>query len=390
MIVLGPSQFVGPSSRSGDVDGAPKASVDCARYSASRPTENETRTSTPPSGSTTTRRRRETPTSAGCRRSSTSTTKCCATTACASTTSSPRCPRSAPTATSRTSSRLPGRLVARGNGAIIHRMGLGSWQRGREVIWSNALTALGVPIYLTVHGRGIGEPGAGRWLDSRTFVFNDSVVANEGAFDRSTPCLSGLGIELWLPRTARDGCNSTGHGNIGTTHADMFVMVPDIGVAVLAPHLVDYGFVRYLHRRDIEIIEVPRRGVLGPRRQRRHAGSRQGRDERRRADHRSGTRAPRHRGHPGRLLGKPQIRDRRAPLRDARARHWSPLGGTEDAPENYHVVEIALDDVGGNTKVTLTQSNLAGDVTEADRAGRADYEKNWKLMLDGLKTTAER
>ena len=50
-------------------------------------------------------------------------------------------------------------------GAIIHRMGLGSWQRGREVIWSKTLTALGVPIYLTIHGRGIGEPGAGRWLD---------------------------------------------------------------------------------------------------------------------------------------------------------------------------------------------------------------------------------
>jgi N-dimethylarginine dimethylaminohydrolase len=37
-----------------------------------------------------------------------------------------------------------GGLVARG-GAIVHRMGLGSWQRGREVIWSKVLTALQVP-----------------------------------------------------------------------------------------------------------------------------------------------------------------------------------------------------------------------------------------------------
>ena len=37
----------------------------------------------------------------------------------------------------------------------------------------------------------------------------------------------------------------------------MFLMVPDVGVAVLAPHLVDYAFVRYLKRRDIKIIEVP-------------------------------------------------------------------------------------------------------------------------------------
>jgi len=148
-----------------------------------------------------------------------------------------------------------GGLVAHG-GAIIHRMGLGSWQRGREVIWSKTLTTLGVPIYLTIHGRGIGEPGAGRWLDSKTFVFNDGVVANEEGLRQIEFILDGLGIEL--VRTYSPGwVGSTGHGNIGTTHADMFLMVPDIGVAVLAPHLVDYAFVRYLKRRDFKIIEVP-------------------------------------------------------------------------------------------------------------------------------------
>jgi N-dimethylarginine dimethylaminohydrolase len=148
-----------------------------------------------------------------------------------------------------------GGLVARG-GAIIHRMGLGSWQRGREVIWSQALTALGVPIYLTIHGRGIGEPGAGRWLDPKTFVFNNSVVANEEGMRQIEFVLNGLGIEL--VRTYSPGwIGTTGHGNIGTTHADMFLMVPDHGLAVLAPHLVDYEFVRYLMRRDFKVIEVP-------------------------------------------------------------------------------------------------------------------------------------
>jgi len=148
-----------------------------------------------------------------------------------------------------------GGLVVRG-GAIIHRMGLGSWQRGREVIWSKALAALGVPIYLTIHGGGVGEPGAGRWLDSGTFVFNDSVVANEEGLRQIEFVLDNLGIEF--VRTHSPGwVDSTGHGNIGTTHADMFVMVPDAGLAVLAPHLVDYGFVRYLMRRDIKVIEVP-------------------------------------------------------------------------------------------------------------------------------------
>src|SRR3954468_18350955 len=88
-----------------------------------------------------------------------------------------------------------GGLVVRG-GAIIHRMGLGSWQRGREQIWSKALTALQVPIYLTVHGRGVCEPGAGRWLDARTFVFNESVVANDEGLRQVRFVLENLGIEF--------------------------------------------------------------------------------------------------------------------------------------------------------------------------------------------------
>jgi N-dimethylarginine dimethylaminohydrolase len=37
----------------------------------------------------------------------------------------------------------------------------------------------------------------------------------------------------------------------------MFLMVPDDHVAVLAPHLVNYGFVRRLMRDDWKVIEVP-------------------------------------------------------------------------------------------------------------------------------------
>ena len=211
-----------------------------------------------------------------------------------------------------------GGLIVRG-GAIIHRMGLGSWQRGREVIWSKALASLQVPIYLTIHGRGIGEPGAGRWLDSRTFVFNESVVANEDGLAQIQFILEGLGIEL-VTTHSPGWVGTTGEGNIGTTHADMFVMVPDIGVAVLAPHLVNYGFVRYLNRRDVRDHRGARRGVLGPRRQRGHARARAHSHERGIAEHGARARARRHRGDPGRLLRKPQVRDRRAALRHTRAR----------------------------------------------------------------------
>ena len=69
--------------------------------------------------------------------------------------------------------------------------------------------------------------------------------------------------------------------------------------------------------------------------------------------------------------------------------HWSPLSGTDDEPSNYHVVHIALEDGMVGTKVTLEQSNLEGGATEADRASRDDYEKNWATVLQGLKKVAE-
>jgi N-dimethylarginine dimethylaminohydrolase len=148
-----------------------------------------------------------------------------------------------------------GGLVAHG-GAIVHRMGLGSWQRGREVIWSKVLTALQVPIYLTVHGTGIGEPGAGRWLDSKTFVFNESVVANEEGLRQIRFVLENLGIEL-VETHSPGWVDSIGGGNIGTSHMDMVMLTVDRGKVLLSPHLVNYGFVRYLNRRGVKIIEVP-------------------------------------------------------------------------------------------------------------------------------------
>ncbi|HEX2783411.1 MAG TPA: SRPBCC domain-containing protein [Ilumatobacteraceae bacterium] len=69
--------------------------------------------------------------------------------------------------------------------------------------------------------------------------------------------------------------------------------------------------------------------------------------------------------------------------------HWSPLSGTDDAPDNYHVVHITLDDAEDGTRVTLEQSNLNGAVTDADKKSRDDYEKNWHGVLEGLKNVSE-
>jgi uncharacterized protein YndB with AHSA1/START domain len=65
--------------------------------------------------------------------------------------------------------------------------------------------------------------------------------------------------------------------------------------------------------------------------------------------------------------------------------HWSPMGGSEDKPENYHTVTYELAEQGGKTILTLTQDNNATQ-EEADKMAR----DNWGPVLAGLKETAER
>ena len=65
--------------------------------------------------------------------------------------------------------------------------------------------------------------------------------------------------------------------------------------------------------------------------------------------------------------------------------HWSPMGGSEDKPENYHTVtyELAGDD--DKTTLTLTQDNNATR-EEAEKMAK----DNWGPVLQGLKETAEK
>ena len=63
--------------------------------------------------------------------------------------------------------------------------------------------------------------------------------------------------------------------------------------------------------------------------------------------------------------------------------HFSPLSGQPDKPENYHTVTIELSDAGAATRVMLSQDN---NPTET---ARSHSEKNWTLMLSGLKQFVE-
>ncbi len=64
--------------------------------------------------------------------------------------------------------------------------------------------------------------------------------------------------------------------------------------------------------------------------------------------------------------------------------HWSPMGGSEDKPENYHTLTYELAGEDGTTILTLTQDN---NPTQEDADKMAD--DNWGPVLNGLKDTAE-
>jgi len=64
--------------------------------------------------------------------------------------------------------------------------------------------------------------------------------------------------------------------------------------------------------------------------------------------------------------------------------HWSPLSGVPDSPENYHTVAYHLLEKDGKTEVSITQDN------NANEEEKAESEKNWKQMLEGLKNLLEK
>jgi uncharacterized protein YndB with AHSA1/START domain len=72
------------------------------------------------------------------------------------------------------------------------------------------------------------------------------------------------------------------------------------------------------------------------------------------------------------------------PRRRLQYSHYSPLSGLPDTPENHHTVTIELSVEGAQTRVSLSQDNNAAE------EAREQSEKNWKMMLEGLKKLLEK
>src|SRR5262245_3054160 len=63
--------------------------------------------------------------------------------------------------------------------------------------------------------------------------------------------------------------------------------------------------------------------------------------------------------------------------------HYSPLSGLPDVPASYHTVTIDLAKDGDATRVSLKQDNNLSE------EARDHSQKNWEMMLKGLKQYVE-
>ncbi|RDV11701.1 ATPase [Arthrobacter sp. RT-1] len=64
--------------------------------------------------------------------------------------------------------------------------------------------------------------------------------------------------------------------------------------------------------------------------------------------------------------------------------HFSPLGGEDDKPENYHTLTWTLEDQGGATRLTLSQDNNSTEEAAAHAQGM------WDMLVADVKKIAER
>ena len=64
--------------------------------------------------------------------------------------------------------------------------------------------------------------------------------------------------------------------------------------------------------------------------------------------------------------------------------HFSPLGGEDDKPENYHTLTWTLEDKDGQTQLTLSQDNNASEDAAEHSRGM------WDMLVADVKKITER
>ena len=73
------------------------------------------------------------------------------------------------------------------------------------------------------------------------------------------------------------------------------------------------------------------------------------------------------------------------PSKELSFTHWSK---TKERPESYNLVRYRIEADGTRSKVTLAQF-ARGKEQHFDDKAKAEFKKNWAMMLDGLKKASE-
>lgn len=166
----------------------------------------------------------------------------------------PETPRSAYGTMKRAVSAAAGFVI--NGGAIIAREATPYW-RGRSRYVSQYLQAIGCPILMTVHGKGVCEGGAFTRMADDFIIGMLSTDANQDGIDQVRPVLERAGYELWVARSP--GPLYDFHPEVpGWMHADMWIAPLDARLAIVYPPWCDFETIRYLLSIGYELIEVPR------------------------------------------------------------------------------------------------------------------------------------
>jgi len=151
-----------------------------------------------------------------------------------------------------TATRAP---VVLNEGAILHRFSHTPAGKGIEVIWQNILTELGVPILLTIHGKGTLTGGNWVFLDSEHVCIGNSIASNSEGIQQVIPILEQVGVKEVHEVYLRGSMVNLVWPAPGHMHLDSALGIADLGLGV------EYGLptqtIEYLLRKGVNLIEAP-------------------------------------------------------------------------------------------------------------------------------------
>jgi dimethylargininase len=141
-------------------------------------------------------------------------------------------------------------VIITDRGAILGRMG--KELRRREVdLMRETLTDLGVPILGEIKAPGTFEGGDSFWLDEQTLAVGRGYRTNAEGIEQIGAILAPLGVTVItvdLPHW---------HGPAECLHLLSLISLLDKDLAVVYLPLLAVDFIRQLHERGIELVEIP-------------------------------------------------------------------------------------------------------------------------------------